>query len=402
MFVNTPNHFLQNPDFIAWRLFRTTRQDKYWEAFRKENPHLEEAMDQAIEQFQLVSLQTGLLSDEKKKSIYEHIRKKIRNRQRRRRLIIYTSAAAVLLMGLFIGRFIFQEKAGKSESIFDNYPIVGQELPAEDIYIISGEQKTTIADKSDIQLTGKAKAVVIDKHEDKTENRQEVVLEPVEMHTLLVPYGRRTSIVLSDGTKVWLNSGTRVDFPSEFRGKTREIRVEGEVYMDVAEDAKKPFIVYAKDIHVQVYGTSFNVSAYKEEEAVTVVLVEGKVAVKTQDERVELSPNQKMIVTENDCILEDVDVNNYISWVKGVIVLDETPMLDILKKVGKYYNMHFEESADNTLNEHTCSGKLYLSTSVDSVMVSLSSISATKFERNENNIYISKKDDAYEQMPMKE
>lgn len=64
--------------------------------------------------------------------------------------------------------------------------------------------------------------------------------------------------------------------------------------------------------------------------------------------------------------------------------------------------MHFEESADNTLNEHTCSGKLYLSTSVDSVMVSLSSISATKFERNENNIYISKKDDAYEQMPMKE
>ena len=400
--MDTPYTFLQDPDFIEWRLFRTSKQEKYWETFRKNNPHLETAMDQAIEQFHLISMQSSLLSDGKKDFIYAQIRRKIRGQQRRRRIFIYASAAAVLIAGLFVGTFIVQENARKSESLFDKYAIVGQELPTEDIYIISGEKKTTIADKSDIQLTGKAKAVVIDKKEDKTEKRQEVVLEPVEMHTLLVPYGRRTSLILADGTKVCLNSGTRVDFPSEFRGKTREIRVEGEVYIDVAENTKKPFIVHAKDVHIQVYGTSFNVAAYKEEEAVTVVLVEGSVAVKTNDERVELLPNQKMVVTESDCTLEEVEVNNYISWVKGVLVFEETPMLDILRKVGKYYNMYFEESTDIALNERTCSGKLYLSTSVDSVMVSLSSISATHFERNENNIYIRKKDNAYEHMPMKE
>ena len=68
--MDTPYTFLQDPDFIEWRLFRTSKQEKYWETFRKNNPHLETAMDQAIEQFHLISMQSSLLSDGKKDFIY--------------------------------------------------------------------------------------------------------------------------------------------------------------------------------------------------------------------------------------------------------------------------------------------------------------------------------------------
>ncbi|NLA15880.1 MAG: DUF4974 domain-containing protein [Bacteroidales bacterium] len=396
--MDTPYNFLKDPNFIEWRLFRTHEQNKFWKAFRENNPHLEPYLKDAIEQFSSITMQDPFLSEEIKQSMHRQIVQRIRRRKTIRRLYLYSSAAAVLIMGLFVGRFLLYERTRTSLHTYEEQSIVGQELPKEEIYIISGEQKTSIADNSDIQLTGKAKAVII----DSTENKQELKLDAVAMNQLIVPYGRRSNIVLSDGTRICLNSGTRVDFPSEFKGKTREIKVEGEVFVDVVNDAKKPFIVHAGNVAIQVFGTSFNVSAYKEDQAVTVVLVEGSVAVKTEEEQAELQPGQKAEILEAAITKEDVNVSEYISWVKGVLVFEETPVLEILKKVGRYYNMQFEGSADSSLNARTCTGKLYLSSSVDSVMVSISAISSTEFQRNDNHIFISNKETAYELKPINE
>ena len=89
------------------------------------------------------------------------------------------------------------------------------------------------------------------------------MLAKTEMSRLVVSYGKRTHITLSDSTEVWLNSGTRLDFPSEFKEKRREIFVDGEIYIDVAHRAHIPFIVHASDMDILVESTAFNITAYR-------------------------------------------------------------------------------------------------------------------------------------------
>ena len=83
------------------------------------------------------------------------------------------------------------------------------------------------------------------------------------MNRIVVPYGKRSNITLADGSKVWLNSGTQLDFPTTFTGSTREINVNGEIYIEVKENKDIPFIVNTNNMSINVYGTSFNVTAYE-------------------------------------------------------------------------------------------------------------------------------------------
>lgn len=265
--------------------------------------------------------------------------------------------------------------------------IVGNTLPEEDIYLITGNKKIELTQNSHIGLTKEGKATIT----DSTHSKKELLLAKTEMNSLFVPYGKRTNLTLSDGTEVWLNSGTQLDFPSEFMGKTREIRVDGEIYIDVAHNPSCPFIVHAQGTEVIVQGTSFNISAYRDDLKKTIVLVAGKVKIKRGDKHIaDLLPNEKIDITENNILKETVDVSEYISWKKGVLEFNSTPMAEILKKIGRYYNVQFENTADVKLNEQTFSGKLFLSNNLDSVMTSVSILSATNYQREKKKIHITK------------
>jgi ferric-dicitrate binding protein FerR (iron transport regulator) len=213
-----------------------------------------------------------------------------------------------------------------------------------------------------------------------------------EINQLIVPFGKRTDITLSDGTHIWLNSGTQLDFPTVFTGKTREIHVYGEIFIDVAHNSKIPFIVRSKEIEIEVYGTSFNVSAYNDDNKKTVVLIDGKITIKTEgNDKIDLFPNEKIDIEEHKLLKEKVDVSEYISWTKGVLEFEQTPMSEILKKIGRYYNVRFDGSPDIALNEKSCSGKLFLSNNLDSVLTSVSVLSSTIYKRENNKIHIIKK-----------
>jgi len=127
------------------------------------------------------------------------------------------------------------------------------------------------------------------------------------------------------------------------------------------------------------------------------VLVEGKVRIERGSAQIaELLPNEKIDITGNDILKEKVDVSEFISWRKGVLEFNNTPVSEILKKIGRYYNVQFEGTTDIPLSKQTCSGKLFLSNNLDSVMTSVSILSSTVYQRENNRIHISKK-----QMPMK-
>lgn len=227
---------------------------------------------------------------------------------------------------------------------------------------------------------------------DSTDSSTELLLGMVELNRLVVPYGKRMNLTLSDGTKVWLNSGTQLDFPSEFTKTTREIAVNGEVFIEVAHDPAVPFIVRANNLSVRVLGTSFNMSAYHDDASAVVVLVDGKVEVKTAgNQTAHLEPNEKLELIDNNIVKEEVSVSEYISWIRGVLEFEDEPISEILKKIGRYYNVQFENSPDMGLRDQVCSGKLFLSNNLDSVMTSVSALSSTVYQRDNNVIRITKK-----------
>ena len=380
--------FLFDENFISWRLIQTKELDEYWENFLIEHPHLRRKLQEAIIQFDAVNINLDQLAEKDKKSVYQAVWTDI-YRYKRRRLVRKISAiAAVLVIAVLSVIFFTRKENTELNSILESEIIIGEALPAEEIYLISGKEKINIAHKSHIGLSGDGKVLVT----DSTESAKELLLASTELNKLVVPYGKRTSLTLSDGTEVWLNSGTQLDFPSEFTGDKREIQVNGEIFINVAHNSKIPFIVHTQGMDIHVQGTSFNVSAYYDDNKKTVVLVNGKVKINMEGSyTAELLPNEKFEITDDNIIKEFVNVSEYISWTKGILEFDETPISEILRKIGRYYNVQFESSQEIKLNDKTCSGKLFLSNNLDSVMTSVSVLSSTIYQRENNIIHITKK-----------
>lgn len=387
--VHNGDNFLEDEDFIRWRLFKTKESEDYWSNFRMENPQLEEAIQEAIRQFNAVKINNYNLSDKEKGYIYKNILQNISHYKKRRLTVRIASIAAVSLIALLSTLFVIQMKNdARQNRLNENEMIVGQTLPEEEIYLITGNKKTQLLHNSHIGLSDNGKATIT----DSTDTKKELLLARTELNRLVVPYGKRTNLTLADGSEVWLNSGTQLDFPSEFRGRTREIHVDGEIYIDVAPNQQIPFIVHAQDMQIRVLGTSFNISAYRDDIKKTIVLVEGKVKVERGETQLaELLPNEKIDVTENKVLKETVNTSEYISWKKGILEFNGTPMSEILKKIGRYYNVQFEETTAVKLNDQTFSGKLFLSNNLDSVMASVSILSSTTYSRENNKIIIGEK-----------
>ncbi len=385
--MDNSNKIFCSEEFIRWRLFRTSELNLKWNEFRRNNPHLNDELDKAIEQFDAVRFNEYSFPREDKEKLFSDIMNKVQSYNKRQRLRhIYFSVASVLVFGIIASFFHFFLNNTVVDVRQDEY-VIGEALPGEEVYILSGNSKVSLANNSSIKIADGSKITIT----DSANIRKEIALESdAVMNKLVVPYGRRSELTLADGSKLILNAGTQVDFPSGFKGKTREISVKGEIYIDVVANKLMPFIVHTSKMDVQVLGTSFNVSAY-DNDFPNVVLVSGSVKVKADDNLAELKPNQKAEFAEGNLTIENVNVSEYISWTRDVLEFNETPVSEILKKVGRYYNVQFENISDAYLNRQTCSGKLYLSSNLDSVMISMSALTSTRYFRNNNNIHIKKR-----------
>lgn len=382
------HNFLLDDNFIRWRLFQTKELNEYWENVLIENPHFDKSIREAITQFNAVKINKDKLSEDDRKDVFKVVLLNIQRYKKRRLMRRVGSVAAILMIGILSVFFFTRKENIVQTSNSQNEVIVGETLPEEEIFIISGGEKMNITQKSHIGLTEDGKALVT----DSANAKKELLLAATEINKLVVPYGKRTSLTLSDGTEVWLNSGTILDFPSRFVGSKREITVNGEIFIKVAHNPKIPFVVHAQEMAIQVQGTSFNITAYHDDTKKTVVLVEGKVKIKTSDNHTaELLPHEKLEITDSDITKESVNVSEYTSWTRGILEFDETPVSEILKKIGRYYNVEFESNQNVELNDKTCSGKLFLSNNLDSVMTSVSVLSSTIYQRKNNIIYITKK-----------
>ncbi len=161
------------------------------------------------------------------------------------------------------------------------------------------------------------------------------------------PAGSRMHIELGDGTKVWLNHGSKLKYPYRFEGENRKVFLTGEAFFEVAHNAKVPFIVGTNRLDVKATGTAFNVSAYPDEDVVETTLVEGKVILyerKSNSELKALTPGEclKFDAQKNVYTLETGNTLKYTAWKDGLLVFKNDNVEDIAKKLARWHNIEVE------------------------------------------------------------
>ena len=171
----------------------------------------------------------------------------------------------------------------------------------------------------------------------------------VVWQTISTPPGVKSHVQLPDGTKVWLNSGTELSYPSSFSDGTRNVKLLGEAFFDVAKDVKHPFIVDLGKINIEVVGTKFDAINYKEEGQTEIVLASGKVKLFEKRENKswlvsEMQPGQQAIYIKavNTISLKDVDAEKYTSWIGGKLIFKDDPMDQVVRKLDRWFNVQIE------------------------------------------------------------
>ncbi|MDR1644248.1 MAG: FecR domain-containing protein [Tannerellaceae bacterium] len=205
---------------------------------------------------------------------------------------------------------------------------------------------------------------------------------------VIVPKGKHTSIVFSDGSKIWLNVSSRVVYPLVFGPGKREIYLEGEAFIEVSQDPSRPFIVKTKQMNVKALGTSFNVTAYNEEPLQTVVLVTGKVAVQTKGAmpaETELLPNQQFSLNGSETSVQEVKVEDHITWKDGLYIYKEEKLSYILSRLEHYYGISIRYSSE--IGDMKFSGKLDLKNDPERVLNGLSNTAPLHCREEENDTY---------------
>ena len=161
---------------------------------------------------------------------------------------------------------------------------------------------------------------------------------------LFTPYGTWSVVNLPDGSKVWLNAGSSLKYPTQFNDKQRVVSMQGEAYFEVESDKKHPFIVKTKQLTVEATGTAFNVNAYAPDHVAAVTLVKGKVAVTLdQKKTISLSPGEKIDYNLATSLYNVNKTNTYkwCSWKDGILIFRDDPLEYVFKRLGQTYNVEF-------------------------------------------------------------
>ena len=191
-------------------------------------------------------------------------------------------------------------------------------------------------------------------------------------HSLIIPKGGEYIMTLEDGTVVYLNSESKIEYPVQFTGKKREVCLEGEAYFKVAPREKLPFIVKTRHMDIKVSGTEFNVKAYADEKWVQATLVQGDVTVFTGEERMKqehLQPAQqaKLDLEGGRLEVKQVDVTPFIAWKEGQFVFQGDHLEDIMTVLKRWYDFHVIYR-DEWIKNIEFAGKINRSGSIDPIL----------------------------------
>lgn len=364
----------------------TPESEAFWREAQAGSPALAEEITVARALLRHMRRPAPLLGADEVARLWQRIDKANKRSERavRLRYIAVAAAAAVALLLVMGNKRIFHSHPQPDITAFAAKTDSPDASSSEVRLIISPQKVVAVKDKSARIRYDSDGQVQIDSRMAVADSS----LRPDEAfyNQLIVPVGRTSFIVFSDGTKAWVNSGSRLVYPSVFAGGKREIYVEGEVFLEVIPDKRTPFMVKTNRMQVQVLGTSFNVNAYKNEALQQVVLVKGRVEVKAgQKEARKLSPSEMLSFVGREVSVKTVDVNEYVTWKDGFYQYRHEKLSEVFKRLGRYYGK--EIVYDEEVGRITCSGKLDLRSSLPEVIANIQRAAPVLAKETDNGLY---------------
>nr|WP_240966307.1 FecR family protein [Pseudoflavitalea sp. G-6-1-2] len=199
------------------------------------------------------------------------------------------------------------------------------------------------------------------------------------LNTLETPRGRQFHVQLPDGTRVWLNSGSSITYPTFFTGPERRVSMKGEAYFDVAKNAAKPFRVSVTDeAEVNVLGTQFNVNAYKDDGSINTTLIEGAVELQKitgkpgenfSKHALKLKPGQQAKLTDELQLVSNPDISKVLAWKNGLFNFEGATLIEAMKQLERWYDIEVIYPAK--IPDFTFFGELSQSTSMEGMIRAL-------------------------------
>lgn len=271
----------------------------------------------------------------------------------RRRKILYGAAAAVI--AIIVAVFAMTRQAG-----IPDIPVVAQQFPsynAGDGITLTLEDGTILdVESAAADMTGGTDANPLDGVSISAEAVDYSIMAEapaeVRMNTLTVGRGRKYMATLSDGTRVWLNSGSTLTYPVKFTGRTREVTMTGECYFEVSRDKERPFFVRTDDLTAEVLGTSFNVTAYENEGVCSITLAQGSVRAISGSDRMVMEPGMRVELDAGGTMsASQVAPDDYSGWRNNRYVFRNATFGQILAKLELWYDVRIvnQSGIDGTM-----------------------------------------------------
>ncbi|WP_143310530.1 FecR family protein [Chitinophaga vietnamensis] len=181
-------------------------------------------------------------------------------------------------------------------------------------------------------------------------------------HTLSLPKASRYTVVLPDGSKVWLNALSAITFPAAFTSAARQVSIRGEAYFEVAKrtfaGARQPFVVQAGAATIQVLGTHFNINAYENEPVIKTTLLEGSVQVNVKGKHTLIQPGQQARATRHGNLsVVQPDIDEVMAWKKGYLQFDNTPLEEVFRQIARWYDVEVRFAGN--AHQGAFHGKIY-------------------------------------------
>lgn len=306
------------------------------------------------------------------------------------------AVAAVLLLCSALGVVMLKIKNNKHpESIVKN-PDAGENKDA----IVPGTKKA-------ILITGNGNQIMLDSSSDKVivqgknfsiqtnKNGQLVnnstgTSEEVRINTVATPPGGQYGVILPDGTTATLNAASSISYPTAFQADKRDVKITGEVYFEVTQDPRKPFVVRTeRNMQIEVLGTHFNVNAYSNEPSIKATLLEGAVRVTSDKEVQILKPLEQAQLTDdgNLHLFTNVDVGSVVAWKNGVFEFNGTDIKTVMREIGRWYNVDIAYEGNTPTD--LFSAIINRQNSIDQVLTMLQNTLRVHFSIKNRTVYVS-------------
>ena len=187
-------------------------------------------------------------------------------------------------------------------------------------------------------------------------------------NTTTTPNGRQFSLVLADGSQVWLNAGSSITYPTIFTGNKRSVTITGEVYFEVSKDKAKPFHVKVNDMDVEVLGTHFNINSYADEGDIKTTLLEGKIKISKNGKYSLLKPGQQVIANDQQLtVVNTADLQQVTAWKNGLFNFDHSSLKTVMQQLARWYDIQvkYEGNVPSRIFRGKITRDLYLSQVLD-------------------------------------